>query len=168
MTPQQVSEILGCSVGTVRAMLRDGLLPGKKVAGTWRVTELEVAYLLKLAQRQAPEPEIKPEIIEVTVALSALALGILALLPGVSDRQQDIRVFVVLVAALAGILAILSAYSSLWLLARYCLGGDSLTGLQEILALLGSLEVRPYWFVALSLLIWMLLSILLVALVIIK
>lgn len=166
LTPQQAAEVLGCSVETVRAMLRDGLLSGKKVKGQWRVKAVEVERLqsMKLSAL-APElppsspllKKVEPGMVEVSVALAGIAAAIAAILPGMTGVPEILRL---LVAVLSGILAVFSAYSALWLLARYCLERETPLGFGEIWALLTSPEkVGPYWFVALGLLAWLVLSV---------
>jgi excisionase family DNA binding protein len=39
LTPEEVAKILDISEYTVKEMLRDGELPGKKVRGKWRVKQ---------------------------------------------------------------------------------------------------------------------------------
>jgi len=169
LTPQQAGDILGCSVETVRAMLRDGVLCGEKVKGQWRIKATEV-------RKPSPEPEvpvsspllkIDPGMMEVSIALAGIAAAIAALLPGAIGVAEGLRLFV---ALLAGILAIFSAYRSLWLLARYCLSEEnSPLGLKEIWTLLTNpARFGPYWFVTLGLVIWLVLSGLIGALSIVR
>jgi len=171
LTPQQVAEILGCSVRTVRAMLRDGLLSGEKAEGQWRVKAGEVERIQSVDPSvPVPEPpasssllEVQPGMVEVSLALSGIAAAIAAILPSISIMTEDLRFFV---ALFAGFLAVFSAYSALWLLARYCcVEKGSLLGFKEIFALLTS-PVRngPYWFLGLGLFAWLVLSVLIGAL----
>ena len=171
LAPQQAAEVLGCSVETVRAMLRDGLLSGKKVKGQWRVKVVEVERIQPM-KPSAPvlEPpvsssplKIDPGMVEVSLALSGIAAAIAAILPGIPTMAENLKL---LVALLAGVLAVFSAYSALWLLARHCCPETtSLLGFKEIVTLLTSPErMGPYWFLGWGLVAWLVLSVLIGAL----
>jgi len=164
LTPQQVAETLNCSVATVRAMLRDGILSGEKVKGQWQVKASGVERIQSV-KSLAPAPrlpassplvKVDPGMVEVSMALAGIAAAIAAILPGVAGIAENLKLFV---ALLSGILAVFSAYSALWLLARYCLEKPSLLGFEEIWSLLTNpARVGPYWLVALGLLVWLVLS----------
>jgi hypothetical protein len=109
-------------------------------------------------------PEVEPGWVEVCAALAGIAAAIATFLSGMSSMTENLRGFVALLALFAGILAVFSAYSALWLLARRCLQIESPTGLQEIWALLKSPARGPYWFMALSLFVLLVLSFLTFAL----
>ena len=97
--------------------------------------------------------DVDAGMVEVCAALTGIAAAIAAILLDTAGMTENIRVFV---AVWAGTLAVLSAYSALWLLAVYLKLGDSLLGFKEILELLKSpAKLRPYWLMALSLLIWL-------------
>jgi excisionase family DNA binding protein len=51
-TPEQVAQMLQLKPGSVTKLLRQGKLPGYKVAGVWRINKEEFARYLK-AQRNA-------------------------------------------------------------------------------------------------------------------
>jgi excisionase family DNA binding protein len=165
LTPQQAAEILGCSAQTVRAMLHDGLLSGKKLKGRWRVKVVDVERIKPSdglipasseLSRSSPSLEVDPGMIEVSIALSVGAAAIFAILPGLVDVPEGLELLVVL---LAGILAFNAAYTALWLLARYCLGGESLLAFTEIWTLLTQPAWSgPYWFLAQTVVLWLLLS----------
>lgn len=178
LTPQQVAEILGCSVRTVRAMLRDGLLSGEKVEGQWRVNAGEVERIQSV-KPPAPLPvppasssllEDDPAgMVEVSIALAGVATAIAAFLPGIGDIPKILKL---VVATVSSAVALLSAYGALWLLARYCLSrycltgesplgaGESLLGIREVWTLLKNSEkIGPYKFIVGGLLFLLVLSV---------
>ena len=160
LTPGQAATCLGCSAKTIRSMLRDGLLPGNKVNGQWQVETAaveELSIILSPAKTPQPSLEVDLGMVEASVALAGIAAAIAAILPGISGAPETFRL---MVAILAGILAVFSAYGALWLLACFCNCGESASGLREILTLLTSpSSVKPcYWFMALALLIWLIVS----------
>jgi len=173
LTTKRAAEILDCSAETVRAMAHDKILSGEKVSGQWQVKKDGVERIQSL-KPSAPVPElpaslpplkVDPGMVEVSMALAGIAAAIAAILPGVSGITENLKL---LVAFLSGILAVFSAYSALWLLARYCLEKPSRTGFAEIWELLKNPErVGPYWLVALGLLVWLVLSALIGALAIV-
>jgi len=152
-------------------MLDDGLFSGKKIKGEWCVNAVEVEWIqsIKLSAPLLVPPasssllEVEPGMVEVSLALSGIAAAIAAILPSIPAVAENLRLFV---ALLAGILAVFSAYSALWLLARYCCPETkSLLGFKEISALLTSPERNgPYWFVGWGLVTWLVLSVLIGAL----
>jgi hypothetical protein len=111
--------------------------------------------------------------VEVTMALASIAAAVATFLPNPTDLPDPLRLIgpllTAVVASLAGVVAVLSAYGALWLLARYCLEGESATGFSEIKALLSSpRRIGPYWLVSLSLLVWLVLSVLVGALAVVS
>ena len=125
--------------------------PGKRVAFREQVRALK---------NSAPSmaSKISPGMVEVSIALAGIAAAIATFLPGVDSLPEMLRL---VVAVLAGAVAVFSAYSALWLLARYCLEGESTAGVSEIVALLLSpMKAGPYWFMALGLVAWLVLSLL--------
>jgi len=157
LTPQQAAERLGCTVETVRGMLRCELLGGEKEKGQWRVKAAKVEELQAVmtpASVSAPLCEIDVGMVEVSIALAGIAGAVAGFLPDLLESAKP------LVAILGGVTSILSSYSALWLLARYCLKGESAAGLSEVAELvLKPGKVGPYWFLALGLLFWLVLSI---------
>jgi hypothetical protein len=120
----------------------------------------QIAFLeqVRALKNSAPSKasEVSPGMVEVSITLAGIAAAIATFLPGVGSLPDTLRL---VVAVLAGIVAVFSAYSALWLLARYCLKkGESVTGVSEIVALLTSLHIGPYWFVAWGLFLWLVLS----------
>jgi excisionase family DNA binding protein len=171
LTPRQAATQLSCSVETIRSILRDGLLSGKKMNGQWRVRAYEVEILGTIKGSEKPprtsppiSSEVNPGLIEVSVALAAIATAIAAILPGISGASETFRLAT---AIMAGVLAVLSAYSALWLLACYRIGPGSVFGLREIWKLLFSPDpVKPYSLMAWALVVWLALSALIGALAI--
>jgi len=178
LAPRQAAEAIGCSVETVRAMLRDGLLSGKKVNGQWRVKAVEVERMQSMkCSTPPPEPpassslvKVDPGMVEVSIALAGVATAIAAFLPGISRIPEILRL---IVATVSSAVALLSAYGALWLLARYCLSrycftgesfleiGESLLGIREVWALLkNSDKIGPYKFIVGGLLFLLALSVL--------
>lgn len=99
--------------------------------------------------------KVDPGLVEVSIALAGIAIAMAAFLPGVRSLSKELQV---LVAILTGIMATSSTYTALWLLAQYCQKGKSPNGFKEILALLGDFSLGPYWLLAISLLIWLVLG----------
>jgi excisionase family DNA binding protein len=182
LASRQAAEALGCSVETVRAMLRNGLLSGKKVNGQWRVKAVEVERIQSM-KPSAPVPEplassalhkhkVDPGMVEVSIALAGVATAIAAFLPGITGVPEILKL---IVATVSSAVALLSAYGALWLLARYCLPrycltGESLLGIGESLSrrygirevwtlLKNSDEIGPYKFIVGGLLFLLLLSV---------
>jgi len=164
LTPKQAAEILGCSTQTIRAMLQDGLLSGEKVNGRWLAKAVEVERI-KLSNASTPAHELSgpsrtlevdPGMIEVSIALAAGAAAILTILPNLAGVPEGPKVMVLF---LAGILAIYTAYTALWLLARYCVKGESFLGFTEIWTLLHEpARFGPYWLLAIAVLVWWIMS----------
>lgn len=179
LTVPQTAERLGCSQELVHVMVRRGFLPSEKPDDPWLVKAAKVEEL-RAEMSSAPatptpvlQPKVEPGMVEVTIALASIAAGVAAFLPNpidLPDPLKQIGPFLTgTVATLAGIVAALSAYGALWLLARHCLEGKSDTGLSEIKELLSSRQrVGPHWIVALSLLVWLVLSVLVGALAVMR
>lgn len=170
LTVQQTAELLSCPPELVRAMLRGGFLPGKKVDDPWLVKAAKVEEL-RAEMNQAPttpprvsQPEVDIGMVEVTLALAGVAAAIAAILPGIGDIP---KILGLAVAAVSSAVAFFSAYAALWLLARYCCTGGSQTGksgskflgIAEVVALLKSwTELGPYMFIVIGLLFLLVLS----------
>jgi hypothetical protein len=168
LTVQQTADRLGCPPELVHAMLHGGFLPGEKVDDPWlvkadRVKELQGEIAI------APEPpmpvslrRVDAGMLEVSIALAGVATAIAAFLPGISGVSEFLALTV---ATISSTVALVSAYGSLWLLARFCLPRDCLTeepliGLKEVWALLRKLDkIGPYKFIAAGLLFLLALSI---------
>jgi hypothetical protein len=175
LTVPQTAELLSCPPELVRAMLRGGFLPGKKVDDPWLVQAAKVEEL-RTEMNQAPiaptrvtQPEVDIGMVEVTLALAGVGTAIAAILPGIGDIPKTLSLVVATVAAASSAVAFFSAYSALWLLARYCCTGESQTGtdesglkflgIGEVMALLKSwTELGPYTFVVIGLLFLLVLS----------
>jgi hypothetical protein len=151
-------------------MVRDGILLGQKVDGQWQIEADAVEQIRSVKPStqtsglppSSPPPRVDPGMVEVSMALAGIAAAIATILSGADGIPENLRT---LVALLSGIVAVFSAYSALWLLARYCLGRPSLLGFEEIGALLTNpASVGPYWLVALGLVVWLVLSVLIGAL----
>lgn len=55
VTPAEVAEVLGMRVGTVRAWLRAGTMPARRLGGTWIILKHEViAWMAESAGEPAP------------------------------------------------------------------------------------------------------------------
>jgi excisionase family DNA binding protein len=177
LTAQQTAETLDCSVKTVRAMLRDGILAGEKVKDQWRVKADEVEWIQSVKPSapvaEPPAPplpfHVDPGMVEVSIALAGIATAIAAFLPQISSIPEILKL---IVAAVSSSVALLSAYGALWLLARYCLRryclaresllgtGESLLGRMELWTLLrNSLKIGPYKFIVGGLLFLLALSV---------
>lgn len=179
LNPQQAAECLNCPSETVRAMLRGGLLAGEKLNGRWRVKAAKVEAL-RVVMTSAPPPstpvprdKVDPGIVEVTMALAGIAAAIAAFLPKAAILPESLvslgTIMVGTVAVLAGIVAAFSAYSALWFLAWYRVEGESAAGLSEIKKLLFSpVDFGPYWLVAWGLLVWLVLSVLVGAMAVMR
>jgi hypothetical protein len=172
LTVQQTAELLSCPPQLVRAMLRRGFLSGKKVDDPWLVQAAKVEEL-RAEMNQAPiaptrvtQPEVDAGMVEVTLALAGVATAIAAILPAIGDIP---KILSLVVAAASSAVAFFSAYSALWLLARYCCTGGSQTGtnesglkflgIGEVVALLKSwTELGPYAFIVIGLLFLLVLS----------
>lgn len=163
ITSRQAAKILGCAPDTAIAMVRDGLLRGKKRDGKWNLKLEDVRAFRSRADQPAEETRVPPKVdagmIEVSIALTGISAAIAALLPNVPPNFEWIKQ---ITAVLAGSLAVYSAYSALWLLARYCLRRNSALGLSEIWELLRTYDLGPYWFIALGLAFWFVLSFLVI------
>jgi hypothetical protein len=168
LTVQQTADRLRCPPELVHAMLRGEFLPGEEVDDPWlvkaaRVKELQgeittaPAPLVPVSQRK-----VDAGMLEVNIALASVATAIAAFLPGVSGIPE---ILALIVATISSTLAFVSAYGSLWLLARFCLPRDRLTeeplfGFKEVWALLRNLgKTGPYKFIAAGLLFLLALSV---------
>jgi hypothetical protein len=149
-------------------MVQAGLLNGEKRGRRWMIRTEDVQALRNKHTDSSPEksidekiklPPIDTGMIEVSIALTGISAAIAALLPGV---PPDLELVKQITALLAGLLSVYSAYSALWLLASYSLNKTSRTGIPEILELLQAFHLGPYWFMALGLTFWLLLSFLVV------
>jgi excisionase family DNA binding protein len=193
LTAQQAAELLGCTDKTIRGMLRDELLRGRKLpSGEWRVSKADIESLLHWSSARQLTPTSEPldsaapvesGMVEASMALAGIAAAIAAFLSELDQNAVgDAFYFTLPTTFLSGVLAILSSYSALWLLARYYLREISRLGIEEngrlsqgragcrprwfatlgfeeILLLLKNPSKRgPYWFVALGLLVWLVLS----------
>jgi hypothetical protein len=164
-------------------MLRDALISGKKVDGLWQVKAVEVEQLrgvvvsVPVQAQPPPTPtgrrKVDAGMVEVTMALASIAAAVATFLPNPTDLPDPLRVagpyLTGIIASLAGFVAALSAYGALWLLARYCVEEESVTGFREIRALLFNPRgTGPFWLVSLSLLVWLILSLLVGALAVVS
>jgi hypothetical protein len=170
LAPQEAAEKLGCSEETVRAMLDDGLFSGKKVKGEWWVNAVEVEWIQSI-KLSAPLPEpsvsssllkVDPGMVEVSIALAGVATAIAAFLPGIDGIPEILKL---VVATVPSAVALISAYGALWLLARYCLPrdcltGESLLGIAEVWTLLKNwYKIGPYMLIVGGLLFLLALSV---------
>jgi hypothetical protein len=100
-----------------------------------------------------------PGMVEVSIGLAGIATAIAAFIPGLVGIPEVVRL---LVAMFSSVVAAISAYSALWLLARYCHTAtprsDDL-GLTEIRALLRNPKLGPSWLLAVCSVLLFLLSI---------
>jgi hypothetical protein len=134
LTVQQTAELLSCPPQLVRAMLRGGFLPGKKVDDPWLVQAAKVEELRAEMNRspaaltRVSPPEVDAGIVEINLALAGIATAIAAILPAIGDIPKILSL--VVATASCGV-AVFSAYSALWALARYCCKGVSQTGTGE-------------------------------------
>lgn len=166
LTPQQAAECLNCLPETVRVMLCDGFLPGKKVKGQWWVKAVEVERIQPMKPSvPVPEPpassslpKVDPGMMEASIALTGVAAATGAFLPGISSISEIVGL---IVAVVFSAVTFYSFYGALWLLARYCLQrycltgesllgtGESLLGIEEIFTLFRNLDkIGPYKFMA--------------------
>ncbi len=115
------------------------------------VAHVEVSF------QTTPLPKTDPGMVEVSIALSGIATAIAAILQSIATLPEALRL---IVAGVAGVIAVFSAYSSLWLLANYCSGEKlSSSGLAEIWDLLSNPNrFRSYWFLAIGLTMWLMLA----------
>jgi len=168
ITTSDAAKILNCSPNTVIGMVRAGLLRGEKRRGRWMISLEDVQVLsgkyVRLSDEQLTDeeialPPVNAGMIEVSIALTGISAAIAALLPTVPPNLNLVKQ---ITAALAGLLSVYSAYSALWLLAVYSLKKTSRMGISEIWELLRASYLGPYWFMALGLTFWLILSFLVV------
>ena len=168
ITTRDAAKILNCSASTVIGMVQDGLLKGKKTGRRWIVSVEDVKVfstkIERLSDKQSLDKEISfPPVdagmIEVSIALTGISAAIAALLPAVPPNLAWAKQTT---AVLAGLLSVYSAYSALWLLATYALKKATKTGIPEISELLQASYLGPYWFLALGLAFWLILSFLVI------
>jgi putative molybdopterin biosynthesis protein len=55
LTPEEVAKILDISEYTVKEMLREGEIPGKKVRGKWRVKQEDLRDYINSPSAEKPE-----------------------------------------------------------------------------------------------------------------
>ena len=165
MTTGEAAKILNCSPSTVIGLIKAGHLKGEKRRGKWMIRIEDVqAWRNKHAESSTEQsrdenlelPPIDVGMIEVSIALVGISAALAALLPAAVPpnlywAKQIMVVFV-------GGLSVYSAYSAMWLLAVYSLKKTSRTGIPEIWELLGATYLGPYWFMALGLVLWLMLS----------
>ena len=166
---REAAKILNCSPNTVIGLVQDGLLTGEKIGGRWminladvqafQIKHLELSTQQQLIEEEITVPNVDAGMIEVSIALTGISAAIAALLPNVSPSLEWLKR---VTAILAGSLAVYSAYSALWLLARYCLKKNSVLGFSEIWELLITYNLGPYWFMGLGLAFWFILSFLVI------
>ena len=115
----------------------------------------------ELDHSQIDSPLAEPGLVEVSIGLAGIATAIAALVPGLGGVSEGVRLTV---ALLSSVVAAVSAYSALWLLARCChtapTRSDDL-GLTEIWALLSNPKIGPSWLLAVLSVLLFLLSIVL-------
>lgn len=100
--------------------------------------------------------EMNPALVGASIALAGIASAIATFMPRLSEAPVFFRLFM---AILAGSLAILSAYSSLWMLACYCISEVSALGFKEIRVLfLNPERFGPYWLLGFALLLLLAMS----------
>ena len=168
LTVEQTADRLGCSPELVHAMLCGEFLPGEKVDDPWlvqatRVKELQ-GEITTTSEPPMPVSQRKVDagMLEVSIALASVATAIAAFLPTISGIPE---ILAWIVATISSTVALVSAYGSLWLLARFCLPRGCLTeetllGLREVWTLLRKLDkTGPYKFIAAGLLFLLALSI---------
>lgn len=164
LTPEEVADALGCPAERVNATIQDKLRSGEDIQLHWQIKASEVERLRAWIHADRTEPsartaarnKVEAGMVEASMALTGIASALAAVLPGMKGTSESVWV-----AFWAGILAVLSAYSALWLLALWWLAPDehektSPLGFKEIGSLLWSLgDAGPYWFVALGLIVWL-------------
>jgi excisionase family DNA binding protein len=189
LTAKQAGEMLGCETDAIYEMLGANLLQGHKENRQWQINKADVEALLDWvdARELTPALEHQPAtmpvesgMVEVSMALGGLAATITAFLPGLTNVYNPY--LVIMATFFSGVLAMLSCYSALWLLARYyleesarlgfevqrmqldnrtkgCVRWFGVVGLAEIAVFLRHPTKRgPYWILALALLVWLWLS----------
>lgn len=57
LSAEEVSEQLGISVGTVKKLLRDGVMPGYKIGNQWRINPQEFKKYLEQQSNQPKKTE---------------------------------------------------------------------------------------------------------------
>jgi excisionase family DNA binding protein len=171
ITSSDVAKILNRTPSTVTRMVRAGLLRGEKMGGRWMINREDIqAFSSKNAELSSKQSiskkmplKVDAGMIEVSIALTGISAAIAALLPAVPLNLNWVKQ---ITAVLAGLLSVYSAYSALWLLATYSLKKTSRTGIPEIWELLRASYLGPYWFMALGLSFWLMLSFLVIYIVV--
>jgi len=118
--------------------------------------------------RQVESPDVDPGMVEVSIAVAGIAMAIAALLPGLNGISDAVRLTV---AIISSVVAALSSYSALWLLAWHCQVEDTHSddlGIKEIIILLRSTNFGPIWLISLVSLFLFSLSILVGVLAVIR
>ena len=101
-----------------------------------------------LDREPADSPLADPGMVEVSIGLAGIATAIAALIPGLAGISEVVRLTV---ALFSSVVAAISAYSALWLLARCCRTAPPRSedlGLAEIWALLRNPKIGPSWLLA--------------------
>jgi len=164
ITTGDAAKILNCSPGTVIGLIKAGHLKGEKKRGRWMIrTEDVQAWSGKHAESSTEQsadeeiesPPVDTGMIEVSLAFTGISVAITTLLP---DVPPDLYFVKQIIAVLVGLITVYSTYNTMWLLAVYSLKKSSRTGISEIWELLGASYLGPYWFMALGLSFWLILS----------
>jgi excisionase family DNA binding protein len=158
LNTEQVALELGISKSGVRGLIRSGSLEAERLRnGHWCIRQC------KLNEYKLQHPGINPSrilvrdtgMIEVSIGLTAAAAAIMTLIPP-TLRSPFLRAALYWISLVIGFV---SLYASLWLLAEFAEDNQGLrvrrweetAGIGHIIALLTNLNMGPYWFIAISL-----------------